>query len=142
MAGASFHIDLEDAALRQLLQQLQANAVDMSDVFADIGGDMLRATQTRYKDQIAPDGSAWQDIKDETKARKVRDEILIDSGDMLGDYHYEASAEALIFGNASIQAATHQFGDEDRNIEARPHLGMSAEDIINTRDTLVQYLLK
>ena len=41
-----------------------------------------------------------------------------------------------------LQGATHQFGDEDRGIPARPFLGLSDDDRVRIEDLVVGDLAK
>lgn len=142
MAGASVDIKIDDQQLQSFFTRLLQQTDDMTDIFADIGEQQLESTAQRYQDQEAPDGTKWAYLLESTLENKERNDILIDSGDMMGTYTYDASPDSLIFGSNRIYAATHQFGDEDRGIVARPHIGISAGDEQSISDLLVQSLLE
>ena len=61
-------------------------------------------------------------------ARLVQASILVESGDLRNTLRYHATADSLEFGTDREYGATHQFGAPDRNIPARPFLGVSPED--------------
>lgn len=67
-----------------------------------------------------------------TKAGAIRKlagkEILVESGDLRDTLRYRASARSLEFGTDRKYGATHQFGDPDRHIPARPFLGINDAD--------------
>ena len=54
--------------------------------------------------------------------------ILKEEGDLRDTLRYQETDSSLEFGTDRIYGATHQFGDDDRNIPARPFLGLSAAD--------------
>ncbi len=61
--------------------------------------------------------------------RLAQASILVESGDLRDTLRYHATADSLEFGTDRKYGATHQFGDdEDRNIPARPYLGLSDAD--------------
>lgn len=143
MAGASVSVAIDDKELQRFFTKLIQQTDDMTDIFAAIGEQQLESTAQRYKDQKAPDGKKWARLKKKTIAQKSRnaDKKLIDSGDLMGTYSYEADSDSLVFGSNRIYAATHQFGDEDRGIVARPHIGISASDELDISNLLAQQLL-
>ena len=61
-------------------------------------------------------------------ARLAQARILVESGDLRDTLHYLATADRLKFGTDRKYGATHQFGDPERNIPARPFLGLSDAD--------------
>lgn len=67
-----------------------------------------------------------------TKAGAIRKlagkQVLVESGDLRDTLRTQASATSLLFGTDRKYGATHQFGDDDRNIPARPYLGINDED--------------
>lgn len=67
-----------------------------------------------------------------TKAGAVRKlagkKILVESGALRDTLRYRATATSLEFGTDREYGATHQFGDEERNIPARPYLGINSQD--------------
>lgn len=68
-----------------------------------------------------------------TKAGAIRAlagaKILVESGHLRDELRYQVlGGTTLELGTSYIYGATHQFGDPDRNIPARPFLGLSAAD--------------
>lgn len=132
MAGASIHIDVEydDRNVREALQRLQQAGGNLDAAFGEIGEYLLESHRQRFDDQVDPDGHAWEPLSARTIERKKKnaDKILIEHGGLMDSLHYNASSHGLEFGTNLIYGATHQFGDEDRNIPARPFLGINRDD--------------
>lgn len=145
MAGASefISIDIDDSAMQQVLSRLQQAGQNMDPVFADIGDHLLESTKQRFKDQVDPDGLPWEPLAESTREskRKNTDLILIEQGQLMDSLHPNSDANSVEFGTNLIYAATHQFGDADRGIPARPFLGVSSEDELVILDLLEQQLL-
>lgn len=130
MAGASIDIKYDDREVVSALKRLTQAGGDLSAAFAEIGEHLIRSHQDRFARGVDPDGNQWEPLDPKTQARKKKnaDKVLIESGDLMGLLHYNASDDALEFGTDRIYGATHQFGDASRNIPARPFLGISSED--------------
>lgn len=133
MAGASLDIQVDDRDILAGLNALDANLEDFQPAFADMGEHLLLSHQQRWDQAQAPDGTPWEPLSADYAARKARKYpnagILVGPGPQhLMDLHYNAGAAGLDFGSDKIHAATHQFGADDRNIPARPYLGISADD--------------
>lgn len=138
MAGASVSIDIDDEEVVAVLRQLQEKTEDLSEAFADIGEYLLDSHKDRFDQQTAPDGTPWAPLSPAYKKRKKKnaDQILLLEGHLKTTLRYQASATDLLLGTNRIQGATHQFGDDERGIPARPFLGLSDDD----RDEVVAIL--
>jgi len=146
MAGANelISIKVDDRELRRVFDKIALIDDNMEPLFSDIGEHLLNSTLQRFEDQVDPDGVPWAALDPKTIDRKKKnaDKILIEYGDLMNDAHYNVGPSSVEFGFNKIYAATHQFGDEERSIEARPILGTSAEDDEIILDLAESYLLK
>ena len=101
----------------------------------NIGSTMRKVTryqeeQTRqnFEQERSPDGSPWQEVTPQTRARKGSNKILHESGDL------EEATEVIVedlrasLVNDLIYASTHQYGDPSRNIPQREFMGFSPQD--------------
>jgi phage virion morphogenesis protein len=142
MAGASLEIHIDDRQVRDGLAQLQARLSDLSPVFQDIGEALLNSTRERFHHQTAPDGSSWAALSPDYQARKKKNAnlILTLNGYLRGTLNYQASKQELRVGTPLIYGATHQFGRPEKNIPARPFLGLSADDRTMIQDALQEWL--
>jgi len=133
MAGASvITVDVEDRELAAALRRLtQAAGPGLGTAMREIGEEMVLATQARFATQAAPDGTAWAPLSPRYAAspRKRRSpDILVLRGYLQGLIRYDASADAVSWGTDRIYGAAHQFGRPEKNLPARPFLGLSGDD--------------
>lgn len=166
MAGASIKITFDDSAVREALDRLARAGADLRPAFADIGEHLLISHRERWDRQVDPDGKPWKPLSDATLRRKMlkgvrrgkdakrkslttrgrtkagaiaalgRAQILVESGDLRDTLSYDARTNQLAFGTNRKYGATHQFGDPERGIPARPFLGLSGDD----RDAILEIL--
>ncbi len=145
MAGASIDIQLtisNAAEVKAAFEALQAKLADLTPVFQDIGESMLNRTRERFNSQTAPDGTPWAALSPGYAKRKKRnkDKILTLHGRLRGTLNYRASKNEVRIGTPLIYGATHQFGDPQRFIPARPFLGLSQSDEQELLDILNDHL--
>lgn len=142
MAGARITVETEGGALvLERLGRLRDAGANMRTVFADIGEYLLQSHEARWGKQESPEGVPWQPLSERYRLRKAKnpDKILVLDG-YLELLHYDATDEGLALGTGRVYGATHQFGDEERGIPARPFLGLSAEDETEVLDLLSGWL--
>ncbi len=144
MAGASLDIRVDDADLRRGLRALEAKLGDLTPFFLDIGEALLNSTRERFRSQTAPDGSPWAALTDDYRARKKKNAslILTLNGYLRGRLGYQAGKDRLRVGTPMIYGATHQFGRPEKNIPARPFLGLSEDDTAMIQDALRDWLTR
>lgn len=142
MAGVSIDFEINDERVRRALKELSRRGGDAEPAMAAIGEDLQRSHRARFDAQVSPEGQPWQALSDEYKARKPRrkNEILVLNGYLRDTLRYEAGPDTLEFGTDRIYGATHQFGDDERGIPARPWLGFSEDDEASAARTLLAYL--
>ena len=130
MTGASFEIQIDDHSVRDGLAQLRRATGDLTPFFQDLGEALLNSTRARFRSQTAPDESPWAELSPAYRKRKKRNrkKILTLFGRLRRTLRYQATPDELQVGTALIYGATHQFGRPEKNIPARPFLGLSDED--------------
>lgn len=140
MAGASISIDykLPDKEIAARLRALVDAGEDLEPAFIDIGEGLLNSTHDRWDQQVDPEGNPWEPLDPKYQARKEKnaEKILVLEGFMRDTLAYNTSSQSMEMGTNLIQGATHQFGDDDRGIPARPYLGVSEDDEQMIIDTL------
>lgn len=141
MAGSFIEITLHDAEISERLQKLQAKLGDLTPVFRDLGESLKISHRERFTRAVAPDGTAWPELSPKYRARKKKnkDKLLVLDG-WLRELHYQAAPDALRIGTDRLYGATHQFGDPDRHIPARPFLGIDDTERQAILDTLADWL--
>lgn len=137
MAGTHIEIDHNTESIADALNRVLANVNDASEAFASIASYLEHATRDRFDTQTAPDGTPWAGHEPSTTKAREKQNLRVDKilhGEMLNlrdmiHSDYGPDSMSLSTGSVTSQyAATHQFGDETRNIIARPFLGLSADD--------------
>lgn len=146
-------IDIHDAEVRAALQRLQGRLSDLTPVMRDIGELLVERTKQRFKTSTAPDGSRWAPNSEATlgamlarsganfrkdgslskrgAARRAGKKPLIDTGTLMRQTFYRATANEVTVGNSMVYAAIHQFGGQAGRgrkvtIPARPFLPVTA----------------
>lgn len=146
MAGSTLRVDvsIDDKAIQRRLESLIKRGEDLSPLLVDIGEYLELAHRDRWDKEIAPDGSPWQPLAYETseqKERKGKDNgILLENADLRDLLRYQVANNILDYGTDRIYGATHQFGDEDRDIPQREWLGFSDLDLSEIGDIVTDYL--
>ena len=130
MTGVTLKIDFETAELRSALEKLQRQAKTPRPALTAIGEYLLEATEDRFAEQVDPEGRPWAPLSPRYKKRKRKhqDLMLLLDGYLKGTLAKRVSASRLEIGSNRVYAATHQLGDERRNIPARPFLGLAGAD--------------
>lgn len=145
MAGA--HVETEGMEdIQALLARLIERGKDLTTPLNNIGSALADSHRNRFDAQISPDGLPWTPLS-ETYANSERKkmssypaEILILTSTMRDTLHWQVEDNDLLFGSNEDWAATHQFGDDTRNIPARPFLGFSEADKTNVLEELIEWL--
>lgn len=130
MSGVRVVVD--DKELQVAINRLNALGSNTDDLLADIGEQLLNSTVKRFDSATDPDGNKWEELAPATKQAKqcagkpadalVRDMYLRDT------LAYQISGDDLFIGSNLVYAATHQLGDDRRNIPARAFLGIGDDD--------------
>jgi phage virion morphogenesis protein len=131
MTGAAFTLDIDDDKLRRALAALVARGADLTPLFRNWGEAMLKQHESRWKDQVSPDGTPWAPLSPEYAARKALKRPsagTLTYDEHLRRLHYNASRDTLEFGSERVYAATHEYGAPERGIPPRPFLGVSDSD--------------
>lgn len=142
MTGVTLQISCETAELRSALARLQQNAESLRPALTAIGEYLLAATEDRFAEQVDPAGRPWAPLSPGYRAKKRRhqDLILVLNGYLKGTLAKRVSAGRLEIGSNRVYAATHQLGDDSRNIPARPFLGLSGENKAEILSLLADHL--
>ena len=144
-------VTIQDNELKVLCSRLNSMALKPSerkDLLGSIGVEMETQTKERFQTKTSPDGDDWAEIAQSTKnfyRKKYGSENpgkgtlwSLSSVPMIDTVTSEVSSWSVLVGATKVYAAVHQYGWSERNIPARPYLGLSSEDkadiigIINT----------
>lgn len=115
----------------------------------DIGEMVESQTRRRIQEEKeSPEGVDWPRLDPEYLARKKKKSsggLLVFGEGLLDSIDFEVSGDSVEVGSNLIYAATHQMGDEKRNIQARQYLGLSPEnegDVVDIVDKFIDGLLQ
>ena len=99
-------------------------------------------TQHRITDeQRGSEGDAWPAWSPGYAKTRHRGQRLLDAtGALINSMTAFADRQTAGWGTNVIYAATHQFGDPDRNIPARPFLGVSDDNAREFLDITEQWI--
>ena len=142
MAGSV--VTIQDDELKVLSSRLKEMALKPSDrkqLLHDIGVEMEAQTKERFQTKTSPDGDDWAEIAQSTKnfyRKKFGSENpgkgtlwRLSSVPMIDTVTSEVSSWSVLVGAAKVYAAVHQYGWKERNIIARPYLGLSNDDKVD-----------
>lgn len=153
MAGTHLNlsVDFDDAEIQKYFRRLHRLGADMSPATMEISEFLHERTRDHFDDEQAPDGTPWPTLTPETLKRKQAkgvptNKILhgesLHLRDTIFPFHNPFAAGVSTGPGTAAYAATHQFGDESRNIEARSYLGLSAEDELEIIEILKDHIRK
>ena len=143
MAGAGVTIEIQDIGVSAALDQLLRAAGDFTPAMASLGEHLLRSHHERWDREIAPDGTPWAPLSPGYAARKAQAHPaagILEASGMLRRLNYQAGRDSLTLGTNRIYGATHQYGDDERGIPARPYLGFEPGDLREAAEILIDFL--
>lgn len=130
------------SALRRLAD------ADLHDLLDNIGSEIEEQTHNRSRNEkTSPEGDAWAKLSPKYERWKAKRTsgvgkgggLLMLTGDMDDSIQYFVTGDELEIGTNLIYGATHQYGDKDRNIPARPFLGLSHENQDDIEDLVTNF---
>lgn len=146
----SFQSDAFSAQVDEALRELEGRREDMH---ADIGEYLVLAVDDRFREERAPDGTAWAPLSPATLLTKKGKKILQEKGNrggLRGSINYRATEDEVRIGSAKKYARVHQVGIGRRSsvrtgrvmpaIPARPYLGISEVDREEVRAIMAEHL--
>ena len=102
--------------VRKLYKQLsKLENIDMRNVNAVLAEAIRASTLDRFRNEEAPDGTKWKPSKRTSTSRK-REKILTNTGRLKRSINSKADRRGFAVGTNVVYAATHQFGDENREL--------------------------
>lgn len=157
-------LELDDREVQRALDGLSARLSDMTPVMHRVAQVMEEGTRKHFEEERGPDGQKWKPLADSTllaymrraspgglltkrgntRAKAVKalaqKKILRDSGNLGHLLNKEVSSMSAMLTSVQPYAATHQFGDDKRNIPARPFFGFSEAITASIKDAVADYI--
>ena len=116
----------------ELLARLDhMSGIDKAGVMNAIAEGLRTSTMQRFGSEESPEGTKWAPS---IRATKQGRKTLTKTADLKDSIRAQVDESGAAVGTNLVYAATHQFGDErtirakQRNIPARPFLGISKDD--------------
>jgi len=131
MSGVGIQVGIDSASLQRLQARLQhIQHLPTHGLLNDIAAEVVSQTQRRISDEKTDsEGNVWAEWSEDYAAKRHSGHsLLMSEGDLVDDIHFQVEGNQVVVGSGLIYAATHQVGDDSRNIEARPFLGVSNDN--------------
>lgn len=129
-------LDFVDARVKRL------SFLDMRELLDVIGAEGESQTRRRIQEEKrGPDNEYWDPWSEKyEKTRSSAHSLLVGTQELLDSIQYEIETDAVSWGSNLIYARTHQQGDDDREIPARPFLGLSDENEDAVNKLVVKFI--
>lgn len=124
-------VDIRDAGVEAMLQQLLARTDDLSPAMGDIARILVNATEDAFLNQASPFGFPWEPLSDATLEEAARQgrtnpRILQDTGQLAGSVASDFGSDFAELSVGKVYAGIHQFGGQAGrggrvHIPARPY---------------------
>jgi phage virion morphogenesis protein len=135
MAGAAIELNLKEVeGLVRILNGVKLGPEDRAQLLTDIGVEMEGQTRDRFDTQKDPEGNVWKELAQKTRDYYMKNgldkkSLLVQEGYLRASITSQVSDTwSVLAGATRIYAAVHQFGWPEKNIPARPYLGISSQD--------------
>lgn len=124
---------------RKLDRLPRMNTARLLDV---LGSELESQTRRRIdEEKTGPDGAPWEAWTEAYAARRPAKGGLLElDGNLRDSITYEVGNDAVTVGSNLVYAAVHQDGWEDKNIPARPYLGVSAENLEDLGGLVLEFI--
>jgi phage virion morphogenesis protein len=138
MAAASISFDLSAIeGVKKLLAGTALSGTDRARLLHSIGEEVKELSQDRFDTKRSPDGDTWKAIakktrryyESKTEFSKAEPPLVVEGMLRLSlTNEVQDGAWSTLVGATMEYAAVHQFGWPEKNIPARPYLGVSPDD--------------
>jgi len=138
---ATFTLEISgDKEMQMLLNRMEN--LDTTGLMEGLSELMVEQTKNRlYYTKTAPDGTPWAPWSERyARTRQGNHSLLIDSSRLLNTIYATNTKTTAAAHSNVVYANTHQRGNPNKNIPARPFLGTSPEDLNELHDSGVAYL--
>lgn len=131
-------------AAAALFGQLARRTSDTEPAMRQIAGVMKDSVEENFAQEGRP---KWESLSRYTIRARVRKgtwpgKILTEFGQLAASINDRHTHDTAIVGTNVKYGATQQFGDESRNIPARPYLALQPEDMAEIELRLLRHLLR
>lgn len=132
MPSDTLYLDFDNRDALAAIDRAIAALDDPARVLGNIGESLRTNIQDRFATEAGPDGTPWPALSPRYARRKARKHpgkgMLIADSVLHDTIVWQVHGSTLEVGTNTPYGRTHQLGDDDRNIPARPWLGTSPSD--------------
>jgi phage virion morphogenesis protein len=145
----SIQVDFDDSDIQKALQKLSKLPDNLPAAMLEISEYLHERTRDHFDNEQEPDGTPWKTLSPETLERKEKQGVSMNKilhgetlnlRDTIFAFHSADEAGVSTGPGTEAYAATQQFGDDDRNIEARKYFGLADEDETEIIDIIHSHL--
>ena len=148
-------ISVDDAQVQQLLDRIARRAQNATPAMGDIANELLAGIDEAFATESDPEtGKPWVAlsagrIRQRSRPRTKKNPdggtwpgegILRVSGGLFSSMQSDFGADFAEVGTNQPYAATDHYGDDRRNIPARPFMGVSDDTLDGIREILADFL--
>lgn len=125
---------------RRVLDRL--SRLETSRLLEVLGSELESQTRRRIAaEKTDPDGVPWAGWSEAyAEQRPPKGGLLELSGGLIDSIAYEVGQDAVTVGSNLVYALTHQEGNSELGVPARPYLGVSDENIADLGELVREFL--
>ncbi len=143
MAGTAFSLDARGfKEVQKYLAQL--SDLQIIEMEKSLGESLQEVSREHIDKRTTPEGepmAEWSEKYSKRAAKDPRRDILRGPDERLrSSITWQVRTDGLYYGSAMVYAGVHQFGWDEKNIPARPYLGIGDEEHTIIEDTLESFM--
>lgn len=150
MSSAVFSVDAREVKkLTGILNNAQLNDSERKQLLRDLGAEMEDQTVERFSTKKDPDGNPWEDLAETTRKYYAKrfpqaQPTLVVSGELRDTVEGSSKVNSwkVVVGATKVYSAVHQFGWDEKNIPARPYLGIGPNDAEALADIATRFIAR
>ena len=132
--------------LSKELKELHKRLGSLEELMDAIGEKLLDSTHERMSREEDPEGNRWQELSPNYAAAKKAlygDKLMLQiTENLFSTLVWQSGSDFVQVGSPLIYSGTQQHGLPDKNVEARPYLGLSLEDERTVYELIEDYILE
>lgn len=127
-----FAIEFQADHLARALEAIRLEIATPQELLGSMGESLLRVTQERHRQGVAPDGTPWKALSPLTLQRKTSSRMLFEHGDLLR-FQYQVEGDTLRIGTNDWKASFHHFGTKPYIITPKKAKALAFAGLVRRR---------
>lgn len=145
MAGSSLKFKVDGGGFGDFLRDLKGE--DLYELEKSIGLEMAEVARDHLEEHKTFEGKPmrpWSEKYEERvrKSGERRDILLGPERRLHRSMSFQVRTDGIYYGSNMVYAAVHQWGWKEKNIPARPYLGMGEEEKQGIEDILEDFTVR